>query len=82
MNLQEELNALKAKSKDRIPANTRSAMHRMTEELKKSGLLEKVPKVGDRAPDFTLKDSKGDFVSLHSLLGHGPVVLNFYRGGW
>jgi peroxiredoxin len=38
--------------------------------------------VGDKAPDFTLPDAKGQQVSLASLLQQGPVVLTWYRGGW
>ena len=33
---------------------------------------------GDKAPDFTLPDQDGNDVSLHALLGDGPVVLYFY----
>jgi peroxiredoxin Q/BCP len=35
-------------------------------------------KVGDKAPGFTLPDHDGNKVSLHALLGDGPVVLYFY----
>jgi hypothetical protein len=48
------------------------------------------PKVGERAPDFTLPDSQGRAVRLYSLLGSpggggAPgswVILIFYRGYW
>jgi len=47
------------------------------------------PKVGEKAPDFTLPDSHGKPVRLYSLLEQpsggvpGPwVVLIFYRGYW
>jgi peroxiredoxin len=36
----------------------------------------------DKAPDFTLPNHLGNDVSLGNELAHGPVVLNFYRGGW
>jgi len=46
------------------------------------------PKVGDRAPEFTLADQGGHQVSLADLLGgrdgghgHGAVLI-FYRGYW
>lgn len=39
-------------------------------------------RVGDKAPDFTLKDQNGKEVDLYQLLEKGPVVLNWYRGGW
>ncbi len=38
--------------------------------------------VGDKAPDFTLKDSSGKEITLSSALKQGPVVLTWYRGGW
>jgi hypothetical protein len=82
MTLKDRINALKAKYDTIIPKEKQEVMHRATEELEKSGLKDKAPKVGDRAPDFTLKGSDGAEVSLHSLLEHGPVVLSFFRGGW
>lgn len=39
-------------------------------------------RLGDKAPDFTLTDQKGKEVSLYQLLKTGPVVVNWYRGGW
>lgn len=38
--------------------------------------------VGQKAPDFTLKDASGARVRLSDLLKRGPVVLTWYRGGW
>ena len=35
-------------------------------------------KVGDMAPDFTLKDQNGKQVSLHDFLGKQNVALAFY----
>ncbi|HVR97070.1 MAG TPA: hypothetical protein VMW27_10680 [Thermoanaerobaculia bacterium] len=52
---------------------------------------EGAPKVGEKAPDFTLQDTQGRSVRLYDLLGpaaggSGPssswVVLVFYRGYW
>ncbi len=82
MALKDELNALKAKYDGMIPAEKQAVMHRATEELEKSGLIEMAPKVGDKAPDFSLRNADGASVSLRSLLEHGPVVLSFFRGGW
>jgi len=39
-------------------------------------------RIGERAPDFTLPNQRGEMVSLRDLLSRGPVVLNFYRGVW
>lgn len=36
------------------------------------------PKVGDVAPDFTVKDTDGKSQTLSKLLKTGPVVLAFF----
>jgi hypothetical protein len=36
-------------------------------------------KVGEKAPEFTLKDQAGNERSLRGLLKDGPVALVFYR---
>ncbi len=82
MTLKEQLNTLKAKSDARTPAEKLAIMHRATEELAKSGLMEMTPKPGDRAPDFSLRNTEGAAVSLRSLLERGAVVVSFFRGGW
>ncbi len=55
-------------------------------EKDKKELAAKMPnpglKVGDKAPDFTLKNAFGKNVSLSSLTKKGPVILVFYRGAW
>lgn len=38
--------------------------------------------VGEKAPDFVLKNAMGQAVSLNDKLKQGPVVLVFYRGAW
>ena len=38
--------------------------------------------VGDQAPDFTLEDSDGRFISLSEFRNNKKVVLVFYRGRW
>ena len=82
MSLQDQLNALKKNSEARIPAEKLAVMHRATKDLENSGLIDRVLKAGDMAPDFALNDTEGVLVSSRSLLERGPVVISFYRGGW
>jgi len=49
-------------------------MHRATAELIASGQSLHAKKAEDKAPEFTLKDSDGQDVSLAELLAKGPVV--------
>jgi len=48
------------------------------QEAKKEGPPELTLKVGDMAPDFTLRDQGGKEVSLHDFRGKKDVVLAFY----
>lgn len=36
--------------------------------------------VGDKAPDFTLKDTEGNTFNLYEEVKKGPVLVNFYVG--
>jgi hypothetical protein len=82
MTLQEKLDAHKAKSGANRPPEIRAALQRGTDELRASGILERVPKVGARAPEFALPNQDGATVRSGPLLERGPLVLTFYRGHW
>jgi len=82
MSLQEKLDAHKAKSGANRPPEVRAALQRGTEELRASGILERVLKVGARAPEFALPNQDGVTVRSTALLDRGPLVLTFYRGHW
>ena len=82
MSLKDKLDKLKEGFKTKAPQDAQEIMHRATEDLKNSGIMDHVVKVGDNAPDFTLKNTEGQDVSLSKLLDDGPVVLTFYRGKW
>ena len=47
-----------------------------------SGVLDSALNVGDKAPNFTLKNALNEAVTLNDQLKNGPVVLTWYRGGW
>ncbi len=82
MSLKEDIDKLKEQSSRDIPEETLNLMSTDTERLKQSGIVEKSLKAGDKAPSFSLPNVNGEMVSLEELLARGPVVLNFYRGGW
>src|SRR5687767_2123214 len=78
--LDEKLAAIRAMAKARLPAEAQALMQRDVDDLRASGILDRVVKVGAPAPDFTLPDTEGVAVSLVALLARGPVVLSFFRG--
>jgi len=82
MSLQVELDELYNGFTKKVPPEIVNVMLDATRRLADTGIAQNSLKVGQKAPDFELPNVKGESVNLHSLLEHGPVVLNFYRGGW
>jgi hypothetical protein len=80
--LQEKLTLLRKGFEAQAPKKVVEIMHRATKDLEKSGILDGTVNVGDKAPDFSLKNADGEEFRLHELLTRGPVVLTFYRGKW
>jgi cytochrome oxidase Cu insertion factor (SCO1/SenC/PrrC family) len=56
------------------PPSVSAQNHKATQE----GPPPMTLKVGDKVPDFTLRDQNGKEVSLHDYLGKKNVVLAFY----
>ena len=82
MPLQEKLDDYKKGFEAKAPKEALAVMHRATRDLADSGILSRTVKVGDMAPDFVLKNTKNQDVSLGDLIDRGPVVLSVYRGRW
>lgn len=82
MALQDTLDSIREAAKSRLPAEARAVMERQVEELRASGIMQRVARVGQPAPDFTLPNVAGEPVRLADVRARGPVVLSFYRGRW
>lgn len=82
MSLTQELEERREQSRKRIPPDKLAIMDRATQDLRQSGILGACLKVGDTAPAFMLPNALGKSIAMEEVLRHGPVVLNFYRGGW
>ena len=80
--LAERLDAIRAAAKTRIPSEAQAVMQRSIDDLRASGVVNRIARVGQPAPKFSLPNAAGESVSLDSLLARGPVVLSFYRGRW
>ena len=55
-----------------------ASVNRLGAQEKKDAMPEPTVKVGDVAPDFTLRDTHGKQVSLHDFRGKKNVALAFY----
>lgn len=82
MTLEQTLAKLKAKIEGSMPAETVNIMHQATRDLEASGIGSGILKVGDKAPEFKLKNQNGEEVSSEELLKNGPLIVTFYRGVW
>ena len=82
MKLQERLDARRSEFEKKAPKEALDIMHRATEDLRNSGIMERILKIGDTAPDFELKNAVGQSILSRKLLEDGPLVVNFYRGKW
>ena len=82
MKLQEQMDAFKNGFVEQAPEQALKIMARAGEELRDSGIADRAVKVGDKAPDFSLRNTSEIEVGLSTLLASGPVVLSFFRGKW
>lgn len=82
MSLKEKLDETRRQAVDRIPPEALKLMHQATEELRESGIMDKVLKAGDKAPEFELPGQDGRVVRSSQVLKNGPMVLGIYRGIW
>jgi AhpC/TSA family len=82
MTLAETLQGIREASAKRIPPERAAVMHRATDQLRASGIMDRVIKIGDPLPAFALPNSYGQEVRLADLLAKGPLVLTFFRGSW
>jgi hypothetical protein len=82
MNLQQRLDARRSQFEKKAPKEALDIMHRATEDLRNSGIMDRILKIGDTAPDFELKNAFGQSIRSRSLISDGPLVVSFFRGKW
>ncbi|GAB0117187.1 peroxiredoxin-like family protein [Acidisoma sp. 7E03] len=80
--LNAQLLAFKSSVFERADAETAEALRQLEAESRAEVAGGVGLKVGDRAPDFTLKDSEGSLHSLASYVSQGPVFVIFFKGSW
>jgi hypothetical protein len=80
--LKERLDRIREGFDEQAPDEVKSVMHAATDALRASGIMDRIPSVGDTLPPFELPDSGGNVVRSADLLAEGPLVLTFYRGLW
>lgn len=76
--LRDQLDAKRRTMSDEV----RRAYEAMVSELRRTGFVEHVLRVGDRFPDLVLPNAEGELVAIAELLRRGPLVATFFRGEW
>ena len=82
MSLKVECEAVIQQFTNDLPQEVMDSLTGFIGRLVESGLAENAINVGDKAPEFNLPDIHGNQTKLSDLLKQGPVVINYYRGGW
>lgn len=82
MSLKTKLDERRTQFQSSAPEDAIRIMHRATEDLRNSGIMDRVLKEGDLAPQFSLPDQNGKDVSSDALIKKGPLVISIYRGVW
>ena len=82
MTLQEQLDALRERELERTPPPVLEIAQKALRMITETGTASGAIGVGDTAPEFALPDLEGQTVSLRELRRRGPVILDFFRGGW
>ena len=80
--LRERIDAWTAEHLSEFPEEVLRLFADKTEEVLRSGILDRCLRDGETAPDFELPDAEGRPVRLGELVGNGPAILSFYRGTW
>ena len=80
--LREQLAERKSLADAYVPAETQAVHARVIQELRTSGMLDRILPVGNPAASFALNDQNGRTVSSSELLQTGRLVIIFFRGRW
>ncbi len=80
--LKAALDERRALTEQYVPAETQALNRRAAEEIRASGILDRVLPAGTPAPQFQLPDQNGAMVASEELLRAGPLVIVFIRGRW
>src|SRR5258708_36735586 len=80
--LQQQIDEFIAEGASWLPTDLLRDLLRPIRQLVTSGAAENALKEGDRAPDFTLPDPRGNPVRLSHLLKQEPVLMSTYPGQW
>jgi len=80
--LADELKKISRQFKESAPADIVETIEKSIAEVAEGKILQTSLKVGNKIPEFELSNAVGASISSAELFSKGPLVINFYRGGW
>jgi peroxiredoxin len=82
MSMEDELEEQRRRAYSQRGPEERKVRADAVAEVADAKSAERVVGVGEAAPEFQLPSITGTVVDSRELLGRGPLVISFYRGGW
>jgi len=82
MLLSEILAEAAAQAATMMPPEAMATMAKAAADLEAAGVGNTALKAGDVLPAAVLTSATGAEVKIADLLAKGPLIINFYRGGW
>jgi len=82
MQLEHKLSELRDKYAKILPESASVIMEGHIEHLNESGAVGQILQPGTKAPEFTLRNQRGEDISSVKLIKQGPLVASFTRGSW
>ncbi len=80
--LQDQLDEITQNTRRLVQPERLAVGERAVEELFATGIEDQILRVGERAPEFGLRDASNRVVRSGDLLALGPLVVKFFRGRW
>ena len=82
MTLESKLSKIRDYAKEKFPPENREYMAGEVAKLRESGILDKMIKLGDKLPAFSLQNERDETVTSEQLLANSGIVLTVFRGHW
>lgn len=82
MSLSEKLRSVYKGFVESAPKEVLETFEKASQHLAEKKLEKSALKVGQKMPNFELKNAFGKVKRSSELLSKGPLVISFYRGSW
>ncbi|TCR12171.1 peroxiredoxin [Sphingobacterium sp. JUb78] len=81
-NLAKKIDEINKNLAAQLPADIIEVFSQSIQELKSSKIEENSTQVGNKFPNFSLKNTSNQIIHLNELLKKGKVIVAFFRGSW